>query len=227
MNSGKIILLNGVTCIEKTNICTALQAVLDEPALYLGLEQLIDLLPNYKQVLPVGADRLASTPRSNAMENNALYACDSCGQQVISGMHRMIAALASAGNYVIADHFLFDLRWLRECALLFCDLPVLLVSVRCPQEMSETYPQVTTLDTPGVYDLEVDPSLFSAHQCALQIKERMLAGVPPMAWHWLKVWSDPAKHRGWIRGCPDQAELRPQLGAAHLTAVHEKRMKKL
>jgi hypothetical protein len=59
---------------------------------------------------------------------------------------------------VIVDHMLIEPCWLRECALLFCDLTAL------------------------------------------------LAGAPPLAWHWLKVWSDPAKHRGWIRGHPGQIE---------------------
>lgn len=32
------------------------------------------------------------------------------GMQLIAGMHRSIAALAAAGNNVVADHVLIDLR---------------------------------------------------------------------------------------------------------------------
>lgn len=212
MNPGKIILLNGITCAEKTNICTALQGVLDEPFLYLGIEQLIDLLPHHKSALPVAADCLASTPRSNVSGGNAFYACDPRSQQVISGMHRMIAALASAGNHVIADHCLFELHWLRECALLFCELPTFFVGVRSSSAVLEAQEQesgsrtfyqaqaqLAAVHTPGVYDLALDTALLSPLECALQIKRRVLAGPPPLAMCWLKVWSDPAKHRGWLR----------------------------
>lgn len=55
--------------------------------------------------------------------------------------------------------------------------------------------------TQGIYDLTVDTAQLTPDECALQIKRRLSAGAPPTAMHWLKVWSDPAKHRGWIRGC--------------------------
>jgi len=212
MNPGKIILLNGITCAEKTNICTALQAVWDEPSLCLSLEQLLDLIPNPKQALPVGADHLASTPQANALGGNALYACDPRRQQVISGMHRMIAALASIGNQVIVDHFLFEPHWLCECAQLFCELPTFFVGVRCaPAKQGQhewesgsctfdpAQAQLAAVHTPGVYDLELDPARFSPQECALQIKRRVLAGPPPLAMRWLKAWLDPTKQRGWLR----------------------------
>lgn len=86
-----------------------------------------------------------------------------------------------------------------------------LVSVRCSLEVLEAREQaranrspgqarvqVIAVHNPGVYDLEVDTSLRSPEECALQIKQRLQAR-PPTAMHWLKAWSDPAKQRGWIR----------------------------
>jgi chloramphenicol 3-O phosphotransferase len=210
MNPGKIILLHGRTCAEKTNICTALQSIADGPCLHVDLEQMFDLRP--KQPLPLADGHWAGTSRPSAVADHARYTCDPHNQQLISDAHHTIAGLASVGYHVIVDHMLIEPRWLRECALLFGDLTALLVGVRCPQSGSPTDSPLTALHPPGVYDLEVDPALCSPLQCAWQIKERLLAGAPPMAWRWLKVWSDPAKHRGWIRGHPDPTEPAHNLG---------------
>jgi len=44
------------------------------------------------------------------------------GHQLMSGMHQAIAALAAAGNHVIADHVLIEPAWVQECAQLFAGL---------------------------------------------------------------------------------------------------------
>lgn len=53
--------------------------------------------------------------------------------------------------------------------------------------------------TQDVYDLTVDTSQLTPSECALQVKQRLHAGLLPTAMRWLKVRSDPAKHRGWLR----------------------------
>lgn len=92
------------------------------------------------------------------------------------------------------------------------ELPVWLVGVHCSLEELEAREQaranrspgqaraqVVAVQTPGIYGLEVDTSFLSPEACALQIKQRLLAGPLRTAMHWLKVWSDPAKPRGWLR----------------------------
>lgn len=176
MTPGKVILLIGAAGADKRSIAQALQAVLEEPYRYVSLEQLTGLTP-------------APTLRPSTLPNG----------QAISGLYQAIAALASAGNHLIADYSWIEADWVYECAQVLGKLPLWLVTVRCPAAMGEAGTQAHNNCTPGVYDLEVDPSQYTSLECALQIKQRMQAGPPPTAIHWLKAWSDPAKHRGWLR----------------------------
>jgi len=113
----------------------------------------------------------------------------------MTGMHQAIAALARAGNHVLADHVLLEPLWVRECAAIFAELPALLVGVRCPLEIMEAREQrrrdrtvgqaraqYVAVHAHGLYDLEVDTSIASPQECAWQIKQRLLAGPPPSAW---------------------------------------------
>jgi chloramphenicol 3-O phosphotransferase len=115
----------------------------------------------------------------------------------MSGMHHAIAALAGAGNHVVADHVLVDRRWVDECARLFCDLPAYLIGVRCPlavleqreqqrqdRTLGQARAQYDLVHAHGVYDLEVDTSLAGPEACAQQVIERLRAG-PPQAFRTL------------------------------------------
>ena len=203
MTSGNIILLNGASSAGKTSILQALQDVLDAPYLNLGIDKFISTLPAADQERPLWDEGLGYTTSAETLDQPHGRGC-----QLISAMHHTIAATAQAGHHVIADHLLIKPSWVRECARLFADLPVWLVGVRCPLEILITSHQCTldqaqahvaAVHTPGVYDLEVDTSLLSPLECALQIKQRLQEGTPPTAMRWLKAWSDPAKHRGWLR----------------------------
>lgn len=178
MTPGKIILLTGAVCADKRSIAQALQAVLPEPYLYIGLEQLTGLLP------------ALSAPPSGVPSG-----------QAIIGLHQTIAALSCAGNHVTADQSLIEAGWTYECTQMLGKLPLWVVAVRCPATAGTASEAAYNDRTPDVYDLAVDPAQYTPRECALQIKQRMQAGPPPLAIHWLKAWSAPAKHRGWLRGC--------------------------
>ena len=214
MIPGNIILLNGASSAGKTSILQALQEVLDAPYLNAGIDKFLFMLPDRYLERPLWDEVLGLTTQAGPLGHPGPF-----GSQLISGMHHAIAALARAGNPVIADHVLIEPCWLRECAQLFCDLPTFFVGVRCPLEILEAREQArgnrtfgqakaqfSAVHTPGVYDLEVDTARLSPLECALQIKQRVQAGPPPTAMRWLKVWSDPAKHRGWLRRC-EQSKL--------------------
>jgi len=207
MTSGNIILLNGASSAGKTSILQALQGVMDTPYLNLGIDKFISTLPAADQEHLLWDEVLGYMTPAGPLGRPSPR-----GYQLISGMHHAIAALARAGNHVIVDHLLIDPGWVYECAQLFCDLPLLLVGVRCPLALLEAREQArgdrspgqarahfVAVHTPGVYDLEVDTAYLSPLECALQIKHRLQEGPPPMTIRWLKVWSNPAKHRGWLR----------------------------
>lgn len=209
MTHGNIILLNGASSAGKTSILQALQEVLDAPYLNAGIDKFIFMLPDRYLERPLWDEVLGRTTQAGPLGQPGPL-----GSQLMAGMHQAIATLARAGNHVIVEHVLVEPGWLRECAQLFCDLPTFFVGVRCPLEILEARErardnrtfgqaraQLAAVHTPGVYDLEVDTSCFSPLECALQIKRRLHEGPPPTAMRWLKAWSDPAKHRGWLRRC--------------------------
>lgn len=59
------------------------------------------------------------------------------GHRLIRGMHRAVAALALAGNDVIAEHVLLYEEWKRDLFEALKGVPVCLVGVECPIEVLE------------------------------------------------------------------------------------------
>jgi chloramphenicol 3-O phosphotransferase len=118
------------------------------------------------------------------------------GMRLMAGMHRSIAALSRAGNNVVADHVLVEPEWLRECSALFSVLPAYFIGVRCPLEVLEqreqsrkdrtwgqARAQFDLVHAHGIYDLEVDTSIYSALDCASLIKERLEDRFPAYAFN--------------------------------------------
>ena len=184
---GTIILLNGTSSSGKTSLLRALQDALDGPWLDAGIDKFLWMLPKRYLRSPLWDDVLGRATEAGPT-----------GQQLMSGMHHAIAALAQTGNHVVADHVLVDPRWVDECARLFCDLPAYLVAVRCPLDVLEqreqqrqdrtlgqARAQFDLVHAHGVYDLEVDTSLASPEQCAQQVIERLQSDLPPLAFRTL------------------------------------------
>ena len=110
-------------------------------------------------------------------------------KQLISGMHHSIVSLASSGNNVIFDHVLLEREWLIECVHLLSDFQILFVGVRCPIEVTEKREQergnrffgqarghFDSVHFHQLYDLEVDTSILTPQDCAMQVKDRLHNG---------------------------------------------------
>jgi chloramphenicol 3-O phosphotransferase len=185
---GKIIILNGTSSSGKTSIVKALQDLLDEPHLDAGIDKFIWMLPERYLDRPLWDEVLGLATQAGVV-----------GHRLMSGMHQAIAALSRTGNNVVADHVLVEPRWLQECVALFADLPAFLVAVHCPLAVLEqrerarknrTWGQAGAqfglVHAHGIYDLEVDTSISSPNECALQIKTRLQDGNPPTAFRRLR-----------------------------------------
>ena len=165
MTKGKIIFLNGTSSSGKTSIAKALQQILDEPYLHFSVDSFVMMLP--EQYI-FGKKR---------------WLLGELIHPVVSGVHRCIAASASAGNNIIVDHVLQFPQWLKECVNVLADFPVLFVGVRCPLEELERREQQRNRErglargqfdqvhVHGIYDVEVDTSICDTMECALRIKE--------------------------------------------------------
>jgi chloramphenicol 3-O phosphotransferase len=183
---GRIILLNGTSSSGKTTLVRALQGVLPDAWLELGIDRFVFALPRrylnqpgwsevFRYVRPEGASKGPFTIETGPL-----------GQRLVSGMHRTAAALASVGLNVIVDHVLLERAWLDECRRLWESYEVLFVGVRCPLEVvlrreegrrdrtiGQAEAQFAVVHRWGGYDLEVDTSLLSPDEAAALIAKRV------------------------------------------------------
>lgn len=189
---GQIVILNGAPRSGKSSIAAAIQASFDGLWINLGVDHSMRTTPARFQPgigLRPGGERPDLEP---------------IVVQLYAALYASIAAHSRLGINVVVDvghHDAYSrpLGILPACAQRLRGLPVLFVGVHCPLEVimqrriatgynrdAETAvpPPVLrwqeTVHDPGVYDLEVDTSVLSAHACAEQIRHR-LAGSPPTA----------------------------------------------
>ncbi len=198
---GTIVILNGASSSGKTSILRALQDMLPEPYLDAGIDKFIWMLPKRYLDRPLWDDVLGLAVQPGET-----------GRRLFSGMHQAIAALARAGNNVLADHVLVEPAWVNECAALFCDLPAYLVGIRCPlavleerersrkdRTLGQARDQYPVVHAHRIYDLEVDTSLLTVEECAIQIKDLVEKARPPAAFKRLAVYPAKGAHTGVVQ----------------------------
>ena len=180
---GTIIMLNGTTSSGKSATLSALQRQLAAPYLEAGIDKFLYMLPERWLEWPEWAEVLGDADRAGPV-----------GQQLFSGMHHAIAALARQSNNVLADHVLLDPCWVAECAALYADLPAYLIGLRCPQAVLDAREIARGDRLPGqakkqnrvahahtIYDIEIDTSAHPPDACAAQIIHH-ISTKPPRAW---------------------------------------------
>ena len=162
-----IVLLNGVSNSGKTSIAKALQGKLDAPYLHVCIDTFEEMMP---------------APRSKQGD----FGWQPIFNNMLSGFHHSIRALADCGNNLIVDHVLVEgeepLTWVSECLSLLTVFDVFLVGVRCALvdlEQREVARgnrpvglarwQFERMHRQVVYDLQVDTAAYSPEECASQI----------------------------------------------------------
>ncbi len=147
----------------------------------MGIDRFIWMLPSRYLNRPLWDDVLGKAHHSGPL-----------GLTLFSGMHHAIAAAASRGNNILADHVFVEKAWVEECTSLFAEMNAYLIGVKCPLEVveqRETDRKDRTLGQARLqydvihkfvkYDLEVDTSLLSVEECAEKVIERLKS--PPTA----------------------------------------------
>jgi chloramphenicol 3-O phosphotransferase len=179
--AGRVILLNGTSSSGKSSIA----------------EQLLDTLPEPYFHLPADAfNSMRSRRRTAELDEAELAAVLG---RTRAGFHRAVAAMASAGNNVVADLVLSE-RWrLVDCLAVLADCEVVFVGVRCPpeelarreaargdREAGQAARQLAQVHAHGIYDVECNTSVSSPAECARLISEFVSRRRHPAAFEQLR-----------------------------------------
>jgi chloramphenicol 3-O phosphotransferase len=165
-----VVVLNGGSSAGKSTIANSLQALLTEPWLTLGVDNLIDALG------PAGAESSSVITFSpdGVVSTGALF------RQVENAWNQGLAAIARSGTGVIIDDvFLGGAASQSRLSSALSDLKVLWVGVHCDSEIASSRESSRTNRVRGMartqsnivheglsYDIEVDTSDTSALECA-------------------------------------------------------------
>ena len=92
----------------------------------MGIDRFIWMLPSRYLDRPLWDDVLGKALQAGPV-----------GWSLFSGMHHAIAAAASRGNNILADHVFVEKAWVDECAALFAEMNAYLIGLQCPLEVLE------------------------------------------------------------------------------------------
>jgi chloramphenicol 3-O phosphotransferase len=187
---GKVIVLNGASSAGKTWTAQALVKLLGAQCAVTGLDEMME------RIQPFGTEGSESLRRSLLI---AWFQLAGGRLRLFKRVHREVVGLAEAGRDVIVETALMDEGALRDAAECFTPLNGLFVGMKPPLAVSEQWER-TRDDRPrgharkhydlihahGIYDLVLDPSTLTPHECAIAILKR-LEGAPPDAFRCLQA----------------------------------------
>jgi len=173
-HSEKILLLNGASSSGKTSLCKELQAVLDAPYIHLEEDRFVYGTYHGRYLQPGIVEQTFA--------------------RTMVGYYRSLAAFVSAGHNVLADTGFYSKDLRDVCIAELAPLTVWLIGVRCSlpelerrelargdRQAGLAREQYETIHADALYDIEVDTSVLSLNECALQIKALVESGAPPTA----------------------------------------------
>jgi chloramphenicol 3-O phosphotransferase len=203
---GTIIILNGPSASGKSSIAKEIQNTFNEFYIRVGIDNLFDAVlpePNLAdftsgvlmQKAPDGRLIRAITLQKDAEGNQIIpLEIGPIGLQVIRGMHRAVAAYAKTGNNIVVDYSLYEKQWLPDLYNALKKFKVYMIGIRIPLAVLEEREKkrgtslvvhgrshYAIVHTDMTYDLELDTSVLSAKECAIQIKEFIKQNPSPQA----------------------------------------------
>ncbi|MFL5542841.1 MAG: chloramphenicol phosphotransferase CPT family protein [Longimicrobiaceae bacterium] len=179
-----IILLNGTSCSGKTTLARAVQALMPEPYLHIGLDY-------FEAMQPVRDGR-----RINVIYGQRTFSdvYEERGPDFLPVLHRTVRAFSDEGAHAVVEHMFLKRRWLKDAVETLADAPVMFVEVHCPLptleerersrpnayigQAEEHHRKLARLREAGIHDLTVDTAAMDPAACARAIQERMHDGAP-------------------------------------------------
>jgi len=198
MEQGNIILLNGTSSSGKSRIAKALQELFDDYYVHTGIDHYLERVPEKFHLSSDGKNPSSAEGLLWVTPDGGKHVSEirigPAGLRLFSGMYRAYAALVTMGNNIIIDDVIFDRRVLKDAVSSLHPFHVLFVGVKCPFEIAEQREQergdrtlglvkahYDLVHAHGIYDLEIDTSILTSLECAIQIKNRVQNGIPPDA----------------------------------------------
>ncbi|MGE0718872.1 MAG: chloramphenicol phosphotransferase CPT family protein [Alphaproteobacteria bacterium] len=179
--TARIVLLNGVGSVGKSTIAKALQAITEDPFLYVAMDAFLDMLPEASWGRADGIT--FETVREDGRPSVAIHT-GPVAERALGGMRHGIAAMAAQGNDMIVDEVLMDGTG-AEYVELLSPYALHLVGVFAPLDVLEARErqrgdrmiglarwQYDRVHEGMTYDLELDSSRSTPEDCARQIKMR-------------------------------------------------------
>lgn len=188
-----IIFLNGASSAGKTSLGKALQDILDEPYLLLGLDTCLHTVPDRWSGGPrgpyrhLGFEYLDLPPEDGHPVLGIGYG--PVGWRIMVGFHRAIAELVRSGNPVVIDEMLLDERIGDHWLTVLAPFQPLLIGVYCSLDELERREsqRVNRLGLArwssqrvhaGIhYDMMIDTTSKTPMRCAEEILDRIKKGM--------------------------------------------------
>jgi chloramphenicol 3-O phosphotransferase len=181
---GRIILLNGASSSGKTSIAEQLLLMLDPPHFHMSVDAINGMRAKAKTLDLDPAELPGVLARTRA------------------GFHRAVAGMAQAGNDIVAD-YVFSEPWrLRDCLSVLAGLEVVFVGVHCApdelvrrerargdREQGLAAAQEQQVHAHGRYDIELDTTCTTPHDCATLIRDFLARDDRPTAFDRLRAGS--------------------------------------
>lgn len=179
---GRVVLLNGASSSGKTSIAEQLLLMLDPPHFHMSVDAINAMRAKAKTLALDPAELPGVLARTRA------------------GFHRAVAGMAQAGNDIVAD-YVFSEPWrLRDCLSVLAGVHVAFVGVHCApgelerrervrgdREQGLAAAQQRQVHRHGLYDIEVDTTRTTPHDCAILIRDFLARGHPPTAFDRLRA----------------------------------------
>ncbi len=207
MKTGKLIILNGSSSCGKTSTCRALQDILEEQFVLLGLDV-------YSQATPPKQNNMSTIEPSyfsarKYIQDNLEYYDIATGpllDKVIFTSYHSIAAYLDAGINVVSDQLFWSPKWFRAALDTFIPYFVFYVGMFVSDEEGVRRELLRSNNAgaddivgngrPGgwnrtsaiathnnmIYDFSIDNTHLSIQETAQQIKTAYQATPNPMAW---------------------------------------------
>jgi len=174
--TGRVILLHGTSSSGKSTVARAIQALSDDPWIRLGIDAV------WNAVDERWMEHGSRSAEGFHWSEDGTIAPGPVGQRIAAGMRAAVAALARAGNDVVADDVFVDPGWLSAWRAELTGIRLLLVGVFAPLHLleerersrgnrisGEARAQFEVIHRGVGYDITVDTSDRTPEQCARAI----------------------------------------------------------